>query len=197
MDPIRTGLLIRRLRKSRQLTQRALAGMLHVTDKTVSKWETGAGCPDISILSELAAVFGVRADTLLQGEITEQEDNGNMKQSRFYVCPGCGNILTSSADAGVDCCGKRLTPLEAQEAQAGQALQMELTDDEWYITSSHPMTKDNYIHFIACLTDSSLLLHRLYPEWSVQVRMPYFARGRLLWYSTDEGLLYRDIRISR
>ena len=98
MDPIKTGRLIRQLRTGQGLTQRALADRLHVTDKTVSKWETGGGCPDISLLRELAGVLGVSMETLLRGEISGQEDNGNMKKLRFYICPECGNILTSSAE---------------------------------------------------------------------------------------------------
>ena len=197
MDPIKTGQLIRRLRRRQSLTQRELAEQLHVTDKTISKWETGGGCPDITLLRELAALFEVSMETLLRGEITEQEDTGNMKKLRFYVCPDCGNILTSSADAEVHCCGRRLAPLTPQKAAEPDLLQMEAVDGEWYITSEHAMTKDNYIAFVACLTDSSLLLCRQYPEWGLQVRMPYFARGRLLWYSTSQGLLYQDIFIRR
>ena len=117
MDPIKTGQLIRQFRMQLGLTQRELAEMLHVTDKTVSKWETGGGCPDISLLRELSGVLGVSMETLLRGERTEQEDTGNMKKLRFYVCPDCGNILTSSADAQVHCCGKHLTPLTPKKAE--------------------------------------------------------------------------------
>ena len=197
MDPIKTGRLIRQLRTGQGLTQRALADRLHVTDKTVSKWETGGGCPDISLLRELAGVLGVSMETLLRGEISGQEDNGNMKKLQFYICPECGNILTSSAEADVHCCGRRLEALTPEKAEEQDMLHMEAADGEWFITAEHPMTKENYIAFVAFLTDSQLLLSRQYPEWSLQVRMPYSARGRLLWYSTDKGLLYRDIRIRR
>lgn len=197
MDPIKTGQLIRQFRMQLGLTQRELAEMLHVTDKTVSKWETGGGCPDISLLRELSGVLGVSMETLLRGERTEQEDTGNMKKLRFYVCPDCGNILTSSADAQVHCCGKHLTPLTPKKAEEADFLRMEAVDGEWYITSDHAMTKEDYIAFVAFLTDSQLILSRQYPEWSLQVRMPYIARGRLLWYSTDQGLLYREIFIKR
>ena len=197
MDLIKTGQLIRQFRMQLGLTQRELAEMLHVTDKTVSKWETGGGCPDISLLRELSGVLGVSMETLLRGERTEQEDTGNMKKLRFYVCPDCGNILTSSADAQVHCCGKHLTPLTPKKAEEADFLRMEAVDGEWYITSDHAMTKEDYIAFVAFLTDSQLILSRQYPEWSLQVRMPYIARGRLLWYSTDQGLLYREIFIKR
>lgn len=197
MDPIKTGQLIRQFRMQLGLTQRELAEMLHVTYKTVSKWETGGGCPDISLLRELSGVLGVSMETLLRGERTEQEDTGNMKKLRFYVCPDCGNILTSSADAQVHCCGKHLTPLTPKKTEEADFLRMEAADGEWYITSDHAMTKEDYIVFVAFLTDSQLILSRQYPEWSLQVRMPYIARGRLLWFSTDQGLLYREIFIKK
>ena len=197
MDPIKTGRLIRQLRTQAGLTQRALAERLHVTDKTVSKWETGGGCPDISLLGEVGNVLGVSMETLLGGEIIGQEDTGNMKKLRFYVCPDCGNILTSTADARVQCCGRVLEPLTPRRAEETECLQMEVQDGEWYITSDHPMTKACYIAFAAFLTDSQLVMTRLYPEWGMQVRMPYFARGRLLWYSTAQGLLYKEVYVRR
>lgn len=197
MNPNKTGLLIRELRTRQHMTQRALADRLHITDKTVSKWETGGGCPDISLFPALSEVFGVSMETLLRGEITGQEDTGNMKKLRFYVCPTCGNLLTSSSDAEVHCCGQKLTPLLPQKAAEADYLQMEAADGEWYITSDHAMTKEHYIAFVAFLTDSQLIMSRQYPEWNLQVRMPYIARGRLLWYSTDQGLLYREIYIRR
>lgn len=197
MDPIKTGQLIRQLRTAQGLTQRALAAQLHVTDKTVSKWETGGGCPDISLMRPLCHVLSVSMETLLGGEITKQEDNGNMKKLRFYVCPGCGNILTAETEAQVHCCGRLLTPLTPRRAEEAECLQMEAADGEWYITSDHAMTKESYIAFVAFLTDSQLVLTRLYPEWGLHVRMPYFARGRLLWYCTDQGLLYREVFVKR
>ena len=102
MDPSKTGRLIRQLRTKQGLTQRALAERLFITDKTVSKWETGGGCPDISLLPALSEVLSVSTETLLRGEINEQEDNGNMKKTRFYVCPTCGGILTASAEADTE-----------------------------------------------------------------------------------------------
>ena len=197
MDPSKTGRLIRQLRTKQGLTQRALAERLFITDKTVSKWETGGGCPDISLLPALSEVLGVSTETLLRGEINEQEDNGTMNKTRFYVCPTCGGILTASAEADVQCCGQRLTPMTPQKAAEDDCLRMEAADGEWYISSDHPMTKTDHIAFVAFLTDSTLLLTRLWPEWALSVRMPYIPRGRLLWYSTTQGLFYREVFVRR
>lgn len=111
MDSTKTGRLIRTLRIKSGLTQKQLADRINVTDKAVSKWETGGGCPDISMISALAEVFGTDAASLLAGEINENESEiGNMKKLRFYICPDCGNIIFSSSEASVSCCGNKLSP---------------------------------------------------------------------------------------
>lgn len=68
MDNARTGKLIAELRKEKGYTQQQLADQLNLSNKTISKWESGAGSPDISILTELADVLDVTADELLRGQ---------------------------------------------------------------------------------------------------------------------------------
>ena len=92
MDQIKTGELIRRFRTEIGLTQKQLAERINVSDKAVSKWERGNGCPDVSLLSALAEVFGTDVQVLLSGEIDKNEsEKGNMKKIKFYVCSKCGN----------------------------------------------------------------------------------------------------------
>ena len=198
MDPVRTGELIRQFRIRMQLTQKQLAERIHVSDKAVSKWETGNGCPDISLLSVLADVFGTDVQTLLSGELDKNEsEKGNMKRLRFYVCKECGNILTATSDASVTCCGGKLTPLQPRKAEEHEKLNMEDAGGEWFLTSGHPMTKEHYISFVAYVNDSTALLCKQYPEWNLQVHLPMYRSGRLLWYCNQCGLLYQDIRMSR
>lgn len=193
MDAVKTGMLIRTLRREKGLTQLQLAQKLHVSDKTVSKWERGQGCPDISSLPALSGVLDADLEQLLSGELDVNETlGGNMKKLRFYICPACGNILTAAADAAVSCCGKRL-PVAVPQKAAAERLTVENVEDDLFITSDHPMDKDHYIAFTALLTGDAVLLRRQYPEWDLQVRMPAFARhGRLLWYCTRHGLFYQD-----
>ena len=194
MDQVRTGRLIRRLRISSGLTQKQLAERINVSDKAVSKWECGNGCPDISLLTELAEVFGTDVRTLLSGEIIKNEsEKGNMKALRFYVCGDCGNILTSSSEATVSCCGKTLSPLETKEASEAEKLSVTEMDGEWYITSAHEMTKEHHIRFVAHLSDSSLTLCRQYPEWDLQLRLPLYRTGKLVWYCTKCGLFSQEL----
>lgn len=120
MDHEKTGRLIQKLRREKGLTQLQLAQTLHVSDKAVSKWERGLGSPDVSLLAGLSEALGAGIESLLCGELAPNEDTGgNMKKLRFYVCPACGAVLTSTGQATVSCCGKRLKPLAM--AQAGPA----------------------------------------------------------------------------
>ena len=195
MNPIKTGELIRRFRTELGMTQKQLADRVCVSDKAVSKWECGNGCPDISLLSALAEVFGTDIQVLLTGEISQNEsENGNMKKLKFYVCKSCGNIIMAASEAAVTCCGNKLSVLEPRKAEETEMLQIEETDGEWYISSDHSMTKEHYIAFAAFVTDSSMMLFRQYPEWNMQFRMPVSRSGRLFWYCTGCGLLYQDIR---
>ena len=195
MDQVKTGELIRRLRTEQGLTQKELAGRINVSDKAVSKWERGNGCPDVSLLSALAAVFGTDIEVLLSGEIDKNEkEKGDMKKIRFYVCPKCGNIITASSEAAVSCCGTKLTALEAKEAQDNEKLKVEDIGGEWFISSEHEMTKQHYISFVAFLSDSNVMMFRQYPEWNLQITMPLYRYGRLVWYCTNHGLMYMDLK---
>ena len=194
MDYEKTGQLIRKTRVELNLTQLQLAQLLHVSDKTVSKWERGIGCPDVSILPLLSASLGISVEELLSGtpEINDMT-GGNMKKLKFYYCPQCGNLVTSTAEAAVSCCGKKLPPMEARKAETGQQLQVERMENDYFISSNHEMSKEHYISFVALLTGDSLLLKKQYPEWDLQVRIPRMGHGMLVWHCVQHGLLYQLI----
>ncbi|SDA15780.1 Helix-turn-helix [Ruminococcus sp. YE71] len=195
MDQIKTGALIRALRLRNNMTQKQLAERLNVSDKAVSKWECANGCPDISMLTELAEVFGTDVQTLLSGGADCNESEvGNMNKLRFYICKDCGNIITASSDASITCCGNRLTAAEPRRAEDGEKLRVENIGGELYVTSDHEMTKEHYISFVAYQSDSCLMMFRQYPEWAMQARLPLFRTGRLVWYCNRCGLLYGDLR---
>ena len=194
MDQVKTGALIRALRTQKGLTQKALAEVIGVGDKAVSKWERGLGCPDVYLLPELSRVLGVRLEALLSGELdAKDQERGNMKKLKCYVCPDCGNLITAAAEAGVSCCGRTLLPLEPQKVEDKDKLSVEKIDDSWFVSSPHPMTKDHAISFVALLTGDTLFLRRLYPEWDLQTRIPCFGHGILLWYCTQHGLFQQLI----
>ena len=194
MDQVKTGGLIRALRTQKGLTQKALAEAIGVGDKAVSKWERGLGCPDVSLLPEISRVLGVGLETLLSGSLdANDQERGNMKKLRFYVCPSCGNLITAAAEMGAACCSRTLLPLEPQKAEGADKLSVEKLDDSWFISSPHPMSKEHFISFAALLTGDSVMIRRLYPEWDLQIRIPCFGHGILLWYCTQHGLFQQLI----
>lgn len=195
MDQTRTGELIRMFRQRMGLTQKQLAERINVTGKTVSKWECGSGCPDISLISTLADVFGTEAGVLLSGVIDKNErEKGNMKKLRFYVCKDCGNIITAASDAAITCCGSRLSAETLQKASEKDMLTVTETDGEMVVSSDHEMTKEHYITFAAYQNESTVMIFRQYPEWELNFRMPIRRSGRFVWYCTKCGLLYQDIK---
>ena len=171
MDSYVTGAAIRKLRESRGLTQSALAEKLAVSDKAVSKWETGRGLPDISLLEPLAAALGVSVAELFSGSaVTNRNKSANMKRSRFYVCPVCGNVIAAAGEAVVCCCGVTLPPSEAEEPDEEHAVRVEIVEDEYYVTLNHPMTRGHYISFLAAVNDERVELVKLYPEQNAETR---------------------------
>lgn len=68
MDAVKTGAYLASLRRAQGKTQQEIADALHVSNKTVSKWESGGGWPEITVLPALAALYGVTADEILAGE---------------------------------------------------------------------------------------------------------------------------------
>lgn len=194
MDNIKIGKLIYQLRKESHMTQLQLAEQMNISDKAVSKWERGLGCPELSLLPELAKIFNVDLEKLLSGELDSNEIlGGNMKKTHFYICPTCGNMITAMVDTDISCCGKKMKALQPQKANDNDKLNVETIENDFYITTNHAMDREHYIAFIALLTGDSLMLKKQYPEWELQVRIPIFAHGKLLWYCNKHGLFYMEI----
>lgn len=192
MDCEKTGALIRALRAEQGLTQAELAARLHLSDRTISKWECGAGCPDVALLPALAKMLGVEMRSLFAGELpANAADRGNMKKFKFYRCPLCGNILTATGEAAVGCCGKPLAALIARPADEMHAVTTQPVEDEHYLTFAHPMTKEHYLCFVAIVGYSRVVLERLYPEQTAAVRLPRVPGGTLYFYCSEHGLFYK------
>lgn len=182
---------IRMLRERRGITQRALAERIGVTDKAVSKWETGRGLPDASLVEPLAGALGVSVAELFSGEVRVNANRaGNMLRSGFYVCPVCGNVIHSLGAATMSCCGITLPPMEAEvpEAHGPHEAVFARIEDDWLVTVDHPMVKDHFISFIALVTMNSCTLRKLYPEQPARVRMPASGGGWLYVCCNKHGL---------
>lgn len=192
MDCEKIGALIRAARRERGMTQRELGEALHISDRTVSKWECAQGCPDVSLLPALSARLGVDLERMLSGDLEPSREKGDsMKRIRFFVCPHCGNVVTATGEASVSCCGRRLEALTPQRAEGVHRLQAEAVEDEWFLTAEHPMEKGHFLSFVAFVTGERCLLIRTYPEWEMQVHIPRRGHGKLLHYCTEHGLFYQ------
>lgn len=189
MEERALGALVKALRKERGMTQKELAGRLHVTEQAVSRWERGVGCPEVGLLAQLCEIFGVSMSRLLEGNLTPGiPEVGNMKRIKFYVCPRCGNILTASGGGELHCCGRKLEPLKAAAADEAHSVKVETVEDEWYVTFSHPMEKDHYFRFAAVVGTERVLLVRLYPEQGGEFRIPQMRRHKLYLCCSRDGL---------
>lgn len=189
MNTYVTGTTIKQLRESRRLTQAELGEKIGVSSKTISKWETAKGLPDISLLQPLAQALGISVIELMNGErILNRNVSANMLRSRFYVCPICGNAIHTLGDALVSCCGITLPALEAEEAEDDHAVTIENVEDEQFITIHHPMTKQHYISFVAFVTSDRIQMVKLYPEGNAQTRLQLRGMGQLYYCCNRHGL---------
>lgn len=191
MNNEKIGALIAQLRKEKGLTQQELAERLHLSNKTVSKWECGQGTPDASVWDTLADVLGADLQKLLQGELAPKKpDVGRIDKLRFYVCPSCGNIITSTTKGEFFCCGRRLEPLTAVMAEEADKPTIEDFDNDYYVSFAHPMQKDHYLQFVAYVADDRSMTVRLYPEQEAAIHLPVMrGRGWLYYYCTQHGLM--------
>ena len=185
---------IRELREKRNMTQAELAEQIGVSSKTVSKWETAKGLPDISLLQPLAQALGISVIELLNGQqIANQNTSGNMLRCKFYVCPLCGNVIHATGSTLVSCCGITLPPLEAEEPDEDHAVTIENVEDEHFITIHHPMTKQHFISFAAFVTSDRIQMVKLYPEGNAETRMQMRGRGYLWYYCNRHGLFRKRV----
>ena len=196
MNPEKIGSLIFQLRKEKNLTQKQLGEKLGVSDKTISKWERGLGCPDISLLRDISKIFNVNIEKILLGDLQENDINGgNMKRIKFYACPNCGNVINSTGDGDFSCCGRKLEALVPKVMNENHSINIEEVENDYYVEINHEMTKDHFISFVAYVTYDRVLLIKLYPEQSPTVRFPRlcgkFERGKFYMYCNQHGLLMK------
>ena len=196
MNQYVTGSLIKEKRIKNGLTQAQLAQRLCVSDKAVSKWETGKGYPDISLLADIASAFNISVAELLAGNTVDNTNiSANMLRINFYVCPICGNIFWSVGQGTAICHGITLTPLEAEEDLNGHLPSIQTADDEYYVSVQHEMKKEHYISFIAAVSSDRVQLVKLYPEGDAAARFKKNDVKYIYYYCNRGGLL--DLSFNR
>ena len=194
MNTYVTGTAIKQLREARGMTQAELAQQIGVSSKTVSKWETAKGLPDITLLQPLAQALGISLIELMNGEpIVNKNTSANMLRCKFHVCPLCGNIIHCTGSTVVSCCGISLPPLEAEAPDEDHGITIENVEDEHFITVRHPMTKEHFISFVAFVTCDRVQLVKFYPEGNAETRMQLRGRGQLYYYCNRHGLFRKKV----
>ena len=195
MNTYVTGTTVKGLREQRKMTQAELGEKIGVSSKTVSKWETGKGLPDITLLQPLAQALGISVIELMNGEhIANRNIAANLLRGKFYVCPLCGNIIHCTGNTVVSCCGITLPALEAEEADEDHGLTVERVEDEHFVTVRHPMTKTHFISFAAYVTTDQIRMVKFYPEGNAETRLQLRGMGQLYWYCNRHGLFRKTIR---
>ena len=198
MDLTKNGELLRSLRRAKGLTQKEVAKKLGVVAKTVSKWETGHGFPDVSLLSTLADILGVNERSLINGCLNEnKKQTMNIKQTKFYLCQSCGGYFSGVGDCSVFCCGKLLEPLRAKPFNEEHAPIITEVENDFYIEFNHEMKKEHYISFVSYVGFDRILTLPLYPEQSATVRIPKAYNGKLFFYCAKHGLFEYSFRRKR
>lgn len=198
MNQYLTGNVIKALREKSGLTQAQLAQKLHISDKTVSKWETGRGLPDITLLEAIAGAFGISVAELMSGStVTNENASANMLRCKFHVCPVCGNIIPSVGGAMISCHGITLPELEGDAADEQHPLELSIAEDEYFIHIPHSMTKGHYISFIAAVSPDRLQLAKLYPEGGAEARFKINGVHTLYFYCNRDGLFRYDVLKNR
>ena len=194
MNQYVTGAMIKELREKNKMTQLQLAERLGVSDKTVSKWETAKGYPDITLLEPIAEVFKISVTELISGNTVHNANvSANMLRSKFYVCPVCGNVIHSMGEAAIHCHGILLTPLEAEPADERHMLSIERVEDEYYVRIDHSMTKEHYISFAAAASSDQMQMVKLYPEGNAEARFKIRGVRRIFYYCNRDGLFSRSL----
>ncbi len=194
MNTYITGAAIKQLRENKNLTQIELAEKIGVSSKAVSKWETGKGLPDISLIEPLSSALGVSVMELMSGDtVINKNISSNVLRSKFYVCPVCSNVIRAMGDAVISCCGIKLPPLKADDIDEAHEISIEKVEDEHFITVQHDMTKSHFISFIAYLTTDRVQFVKLYPEGNAETRFQLRGKGYLYIYCNKHGLMRMKI----
>ena len=195
MDRYLTGATIKGLRERLGLTQAQLAQRLSVSDKAVSKWETGAGYPDITLIEPIAEALHTSTAELLSGAAVQNDNvSANMLKSRFYVCPVCGNTIHAMGEAHISCHGITLPPQVPEPVDAHHALHASCTGDELYIWSDHAMDKRHYVVFLAAVSPDCVQVVRLYPEGPAAAHFRRSGVRDLYLYCNRDGLYATRLR---
>ena len=189
-----TGKMIKELREKQNLTQTELGEIISVSDKTISKWETGRGLPDINLIEPLSKALKVSVIELMNGEyVTNKNKSSNMIKSKFAVCPICGNVFHTMGEGVNSCCGINLPLLEPEFENEKHKINFEKIENEIFVSINHAMNKEHYISFIAYITNDRCEIVEQYPEQNAEARFFYRGKGIIYAYCNKDGLFCKNL----
>ena len=188
------GTIIKELREKKKMTQAELAERLFVSDKTISKWESAKGYPDISMLEAVAGALEVSVAELMAGRtVSNVNRSANMLKAKFYICPVCGNIVCSAGELVIHCCGLQLSAAPLRETDEEHMIFIEGVEDEYYVRIDHDMTKRHYISFAAALSADGVQLVKFYLEGRLEARFKMNGVTRIVFGCVRDGLFSVDV----
>ena len=189
MNQYVTRTIIKGLRERNKMTQLQLADKLGVTDKTISKWETGKGYPDTTLMEPIEDDSSISVKALISGStVSNANVSANMLRSKFYVYPVCGNVIHTMGEAVIHCHGVQLAPAVPEETDENHKIFIEKVEAEYFVCIDHDMTKKHYISFIAAASSDRMQMVKLYPEGNAEARFKINGVKRIFFYCNKDGL---------
>ena len=114
-----------------------------------------------------------------------------MLNTKFYVCPICGNVIQAIGEVSLSCHGVSLPYLQAND---DSLMKVEKVENEIFISIDHKMTKDDYISFAAAVSSDRIQLVKFYPESNAEARFNPNGVRYIYYFSNREGLFRKAIK---
>lgn len=115
--------------------------------------------------------------------------SANLKRGAFYVCPGCANVVWSSGEAAVGCCGNAPEPLRARDNDGALEATVEMADGCQRVRVAHHMVKNDHLLFVAAVGDDVVRIKRLYSEQEAYAEFLMQGPCKLYAYDNECGLI--------
>lgn len=107
---------------------------------------------------------------------------------KFYVCPVCGNVIITTEDNIVTCCGQKLNGQEIKIAEGKHRIIVEEKDGKVHFTSEHGMTKEHHLNFIAYGKNNQYMIIKLDKESSVDVIVERLEDADIIFGCNQHGV---------
>lgn len=107
---------------------------------------------------------------------------------KFYVCPICGNVIITTENNPVTCCGQKLNGQEVKKSEGKHRLIVENQKEKIHLTSEHGMTKEHHLNFIAYGKDNQYVIVKLEKETPVDVTLSKIEDGEIYFGCNQHGV---------